>query len=523
MRLAALCRSSWLLVVVLLSPIAPTAWADVRLPAVISDHMVLQQDATAPVWGWADNGEEVTVAIAGQSKSAKAGADGKWMIKLDKLPTGGPHELIVKGKNTLKVADVLVGEVWLGSGQSNMAMTVSRSKDFEAEQAAANLPSIRMFRESSGPATEPQEGGSGKWEVCSPDTVGNFSATAYFFGRELHKTLKVPVGLINSSVGGTPIEAWTSMAAQKDLAELKPLFARWDNDTATFDPAKAQAAFEKQQAQWRVAAKQARDAGKQPPRAPQTPVNPSKNSHHPAVLFNGKIAPLVPYAIRGAIWYQGESNANSARQGAGAENYGLQLRTMIADWRGRWGQGDFPFAWVQLPLFHKAQAEPVEETGWTTVREQMLKTLKVPNTGMAITLDLGEANDIHPKDKHGVGKRLAMWALAKVYNQKSIVASGPLPDGYEVGGEEVVLSFRYATGLKANGEELKGFAIAGADQKWLPAKARIDGDQVIVWHPGVKQPKAVRYAWADNPDANLINGAGLPASPFRTDQSAGMR
>ena len=523
MRLAVPRRSSWLLVVVLISLIAPTAQADVRLPAVISDHMVLQQDAAAPIWGWAENGEEVTITIAGQLKSAKAGADGKWMVKLDKLTTGGPHELVVKGKNTLKIADVLIGEVWLGSGQSNMAMTVSRSKDFEAEQAAANLPNIRMFRESSGPATEPQEEGSGTWEVCSAESVGLFSATAFFFGRELHKTLKVPVGLINSSVGGTPIEAWTSMAAQKDLAELKPLFARWDNDTATFDPDKAKAQFEKQFAEWRAVAKKARDEGKTPTRPPQIPVNPRKNTHHPAVLFNGKIAPLVPYAIRGAIWYQGESNANTTRTGSGAENYGLQLRTMIADWRGRWGQGDFPFAWVQLPLFHKAQAEPVEETGWTTVREQMLKTLKVPNTGMAITLDLGEANDIHPKNKQDVGKRLAMWALAKVYNQKNIVASGPLSDGYEIDGEEVVLSFRYATGLKAHGEELKGFAIAGADQKWLPAKARIDGDQVIVWHPDLKQPKAVRYAWADNPDANLVNGAGLPASPFRTDQAAGTR
>ncbi len=509
--------SSWVLIVVLFSFMSQAVRADVRLPAVISDHMVLQQDIAAPIWGWADNGEEVTVSVAGQSKSAKAGADSKWVIKLDKLTTGGPHELIVKGKNTLKIADVLIGEVWLGSGQSNMAMTVSRSKDFEVEQAAAILPNIRMFRENSAAATEPQEAGSGKWEVCSPETVGSFSATAFFFGRELHKTLKLPVGLINSSVGGTPIESWTSMPAQKDLAELKPLFTRWDNDTASYDPDKAKVQFEKQFAEWRTVAKKARDEGKPPPRPPQQPVNPRRNTHHPAVLFNGKIAPLVPYAIRGAIWYQGESNANSVRQGAGADNYGLQLRTMIADWRSRWGQGDFPVAWVQLPLFHKAQSEPVEETGWTTVREQMLKTLKVPNTGMAITLDLGEANDIHPKDKQGVGKRLALWALAKVYNQKGVVASGPLPDGYEIVGEEVVLSFRYSVGLKANGEELKGFAIAGADLKWLAAKARIDGEEVIVWHPDIKLPKAVRYAWADNPDANLVNGAGLPASPFRTD------
>ena len=493
------------------------AQADVRLPAVISDHMVLQQEIAVPIWGWADKGEEVTVSIAGQSMSVKAGADGKWMIKLDKLTSGGPHELLITGKNTLKITDVLIGEVWLGSGQSNMAMTVSRSKDFEAEQAAANLPHIRMFRESSGSATDPQETGSGKWEVCSSESVGAFSATAFFFGREIHKSLKLPVGLINSSVGGTPIEAWTSLPAQKSLSELKPLFARWENATATYDPEKAKTQYDKAFAEWRTAAKKARDDGKQLPRPPQPPVNPRRNSHHPAVLFNGKIAPLVPYAIRGAIWYQGESNANSSRDGSSPENYGLQLRTLIADWRGRWGQGDFPVAWVQLPLFQKPQVEPVEETGWTIIREQMLKTLKVPNTGMAITLDLGEANDIHPRDKQGVGKRLAQWALAKVYNQKNVVASGPLPDGYEIDGEEVVLSFRYAAGLQASGEELKGFAIAGADQKWYPAKARIDGEEVVVWHPDVKQPKAVRYAWADNPDANLINGAGLPASPFRTD------
>lgn len=507
----------WIPVVLLIWFGTSSAQADVKLPAVISDHMVLQQDMSVPIWGWAENGEEVTVTLAGQSKSVKAGTDGKWMIKLDKLTDGGPHELIVKGKNTLTIADVLIGEVWLGSGQSNMAMTVSRSKDFDLEQAAANLPNIRMFRESSAPATEPQVVGNGKWEVCSAETVGTFSATAYFFGRDLHKMLKVPVGLISSSVGGTPIEAWTSMPAQQDLAELSPLFARWDNDAVSYDPEKAKSNFEKQFAEWKLVARKARDEGKSPPRPPFPPINPRRNSHHPAVLFNGKIAPLIPYAIRGAIWYQGESNANSARQGAGAENYGLQLRTMIADWRNRWGQGDFPFAWVQLPLFHKEQVEPVEETGWTIVREQMLKTLKVPNTGMAITLDLGEANDIHPKDKQGVGKRLAAWALAKVYNQKGSVASGPLPDGYEIVGSEVVLSFRYASGLRPNGDKLNGFAIAGADLKWLAANARIEGEQVIVSHPDVKQPKAVRYAWADNPNANLVNGAGLPASPFRTD------
>jgi sialate O-acetylesterase len=475
--------------------------------------MVLQQDVEVPIWGWADKGEQVTVVCGRQSKVATAGDDGRWIVRLDKQSAGGPLELIVQGKNSITIRDVLVGEVWLGSGQSNMAMTVSRAKDFEAEQAAANLPQLRMFRETSGPATEPQVWGSGKWEVCTPDTVGGFSATAYFFGREIHRRLKVPVGLINSSVGGTPIEAWTSRDVQEKLTELKPLFEHWQTAVATYKPDEAKAAYQAKFAEWRAAAKKARDAGKSVPRPPFPPVDPQLSTSYPASLFNGKIAPLIPYAIRGAIWYQGENNA---LRGA-PELYGLQLRTLIADWRGRWGQGDFPFAWVQLPLFHRAQTEPVEESGWVTVREQMLQTLKVPNTGMAITLDLGEANDIHPKDKQGVGKRLAMWALASVYQQTGIVPSGPLPDGYEIDGDSMIVSFRYASGLRANGEELKGFAIAGDDQKWHAAKARIEGEQVVVWHPEVKRPQAVRYAWADNPDANLVNGAGLPASPFRTD------
>lgn len=492
---------------------APASFADVRLPAIISDHMVLQQDVEVPIWGWADKGEQVTVVCGSQSKSATAGEDGRWMVRLDKQSAGGSLELTVKGKNSITITDVLVGEVWLGSGQSNMAMTVSRAKDFEAEQAAANLPQLRMFREASGPATEPQVGGSGKWEVCTPETVGGFSATAYFFGREIHRRIKVPVGLINSSVGGTPIEAWTSRDAQEKLVELQPLFQRWQSAVATYKPDEAKAAFQKNFAEWRAAAKKARDEGKSVPRPPFPPVDPQRSSSHPANLFNGKISPLIPYAIRGVIWYQGESNANRGNP----ELYGLQLRTLIADWRARWGQGDFPFAWVQLPRFHRVQTEPVEESGWVTVREQMLQTLKVPNTGMAITLDLGEENDIHPKDKQGVGRRLAMWALANVYQQNGVVASGPLPDGYEIDGDSMLLSFRYATGLRANGDELKGFAIAGDDQKWHAAKARIVEDQVLVWHPDVKHPKAVRYAWADNPDANLVNGAGLPASPFRTD------
>ena len=488
--------------------------ADVRLPAVFSDHMVLQRDTAVPVWGWADPGEQVTVSIAGQTQTATAGQDGKWTVKLNKLKAGDQLALTVKGKNTLKVEDVLVGDVWLGSGQSNMAMTVNRAKDYDQEMAAANFPKLRMFTVARNPQPKAQSDCQGKWEICSPDTVGAFSATAYFFGREVHQKLGVPVGLINSSYGGTSVEAWTSMAAQAKLPEYKMIAASWVAQTSVpWDQAKADAQYEKQLAAWKAKAKEAKAKGGKVARAPRKPVDPRLSQNYPANLYNGMIAPLIPYALKGAIWYQGENNANKGF----AKLYGLQLATLIKDWRARWGY-DFPFAWGQLPNFKKPQVEPVETTGWVLVREGMLNTLKLPHTGMAITVDIGEAGDIHPKNKQEAGQRLALWALGDVYHQKGVASSGPLLAGHQVRGKEIVLSFKHADGgLQAKDGELKGFAIAGADQKWHGAKARIDGDKVIVFSDDVAQPAAVRYAWADNPNCNLFNGAGIPAAPFRTD------
>jgi sialate O-acetylesterase len=498
----------------LLSMLVPVAaHGDVTLPAIFSDHMVLQADREVAVWGWADPGEEVQVSISGASASAKAGESGKWSLKIKTGKSDAPVEMTVRGKNSLTIRDVLLGEVWLCSGQSNMAMTVNRCKDFEQDAAAADFPQIRMFKENSGSATQPREKAKGVWEVCSPKTVGGFSATAYFFGREVHKSLGVPVGLINSSVGGTPVEAWTSWDAQKDKAELKPLFAKWDRDAETWNPETAQAKYQEQLAAWKTAAAKAKAEGKQAARQPQKPVNPRLNTHHPAVLFNGKIAPLVPYTIRGFLWYQGESNAG----GMMAQNYGLQLRTLVEDWRALWGE-ELPFAWVQLPNFRAAVPSPVQETGWTTVREQMTKTLALPRTGMAITLDVGEANDIHPKDKQTVGQRLAQWALSDVYGKKEIVPSGPLYSKHTISDGKVTIEFRYADGgLSATDGKLTGFAIAGADKMWLDAKAEIQGDRVVVSHPDVKEPFAVRYAWKENPAASLRGSSGIPAAPFRTD------
>jgi sialate O-acetylesterase len=487
--------------------LAPAARADVKLPALFGDHMVLQRDKVVPVWGWADAGEMITVSCAGQTGKTTADRMGTWSVKLDRLTTGGPHTLTVKGKNTLTIRDVLIGEVWLASGQSNMAMTVQRARDFDKEKAAARLPQIRMFTVRSGPAQTPQKDCQGQWAICSPETVGTFSATAYFFGRELHRALGVPVGLINSSVGGTAIEAWTSMPAQRNVKDLAPIFERWDRAAATFNLAQAKARYEKQLAAWKEAAKKARADGKKPPRRPAQPVEPRADRNHPANLFNGKIAPLIPFAIRGALWYQGEANS---RPGT-SHLYKVQLPLLIRDWRSRWGEGDFPFAWVQLPNFEGRGRE------WPIVREGMLQTLKLPHTGMAITIDIGDPKNIHPTNKQDVGKRLGLWALATVYD-KDVPASGPLPAGSEVKNGEISIRFTHADGgLIAKGGMLKGFVMAGEDHRWHPATARIEGDRVVVSSTEVKNPLAVRYAWENNPTATLFNKAGLPASPFRTD------
>lgn len=494
------------------------AAADVKVPGVFGDHMVLQRDMPLVVWGTADPAEEVAVTVAEQSKAATADGEGKWSVKLDALKAGGPYEMKIQGKNnTVQLRDVFAGEVWLCSGQSNMQMTVSGVINKEVEIASADHPKIRMLTVDRKTAKEPQHDCGGKWQVCSPKTVAGFSAAGYFFGRELHKQLDVPVGLIDSSWGGTPIQAWTSTKAQAAEPELKPMIDQLMQQAKTYDPAKAMAQYEKQLAKWKQAVAQAKAEGTprkgrqaQPPQKPQ---EPQLSPWAPGSLYNGMIAPLAPYAIRGAIWYQGESNA-------GSKLYGLQMRTMIANWRGDWRKGDFPFLFVQLPNFMAPQQKPSEPAGgWPLTREIFLKTLTaVPNTGMAVTIDVGEANDIHPRNKQEVGRRLAQWALAKTYG-KDVVACGPLYKSMRVDGNKIVVEFDcVGGGLGArDGDKLKGFAIAGADKKFLWAEARIAGDTVVVSSPEIESPAAVRYAWANNPDCNLINKAGLPASPFRTD------
>ncbi len=503
-------KSSSLLAAWLILPLASLHAADLKVATIFGNHAVLQRDILVPVWGWADAGTEVTVEFAGQKKTAKTGADGKWQVKLDKLATSAEsRELKVSAggdKAPVVLTDILVGEVWLGSGQSNMAMTVNRADNYEQEQAAANLPNVRMFVEKGTSEPKALADGKGEWRATTPETVGGFSAALFFFGREIHKKLGVPVGLINSSVGGTPIEAWIDQDTQMAVPELAAA-AKAAPARAPVSPEVAMENYKKLLARWEVLAKKAKENNTEMPRKPRDPSAVSTRKNEVGGLFNGKIAPLIPYAIRGALWYQGEANSGPEK----AFLYGTQLSLLIKDWRKRWGY-EFPFAWAQLPNFG------VVGRDWPTMREQMLKTLSVPHTGMGINIDIGEEKNIHPKNKQEVGRRLSMWALGTVYDGKVDSTSGPLPAGNEVGNGKVVVSFTHADkGLVAKDGELKGFLIAGEDQQWKPAQAKIVGDKVEVSSAEVAKPVAVRYAWENWPTCNLYNGAGLPASPFRTD------
>ncbi|MCE5325946.1 MAG: sialate O-acetylesterase [Planctomycetaceae bacterium] len=455
---------------------AALAAGELKLPAIISDHMVLQADKAAPIWGWAAADVKVTVSFADQKLTAAADKDGKWSVEFKGLKAGTAGKLVVSaGEKSITVNDVLVGEVWLGSGQSNMWWRVSQAANARAEAAVAKYPQIRMFTVKQAGSPAPAADCAGSWEVCTPQTVLGFSATAYYFGRDLHKALKQPVGLINSSVGGTPIESWLPAAPKADDAKA-------DEPKATPAPRKAT------------------------PKAAKA----RKRSAGGGDLYNGMMAPLAPYGLRGFLWYQGESNAGNGKL------YVSQLATLIKSWRDAWSDETAFFLTVQLPNFQAPQKQPVESSGWAMVREAELKSLTLPNTGIAVTIDIGEAGNIHPKNKQDVGKRLALWALATVYDKK-LTYCGPLYKSMAVEGDKIVLSFDHIGGGLAvqGGGKLKGFAVAGEDKKFVWADATITGDTVVL--TGVKNPKAARYAWANNPDCNLVNKDALPASPFRTD------
>lgn len=499
---------AWAALSLVALPSAPVASAKVKPHALFTDGAVLQQGQEIPVWGTADAGEAVTVKLAGQERKTTA-KDGRWQVEFDKLPAGGPHELLIECTHEkIAVRDVHIGEVWVASGQSNMQWPMSASADPEKNIAGANNPYLRLFTVPRLATDQPQSDVDARWAVCSPDAVKDFSAVAYYFGRHLQNELGVAVGMINTSYGGTPAEAWTSRQKLLSLDLFKPLVDQDDALIAGFP--EAQAKYKEELAKWEQAAKEAEAAGGTKPEKPKPPVGPG-NPHRPCGLYNAMIHPLVPYAVRGAIWYQGESNAGRAWE------YRSLLPAMILSWREAWGQGEFPFYIVQLAPFQKIVDQP-GDSAWAELREaQLLTSLHVNESGLAVITDVGDEKDIHPKQKEPVGTRLALWALAKEYG-KAIEYSGPLYQNQQVAGDKIALGFSHVgEGLEARGGKLTGFAICGADGKFVNADAAIEADKVIVSSPAVKQPTAVRYGWANYPLGNLWNKNGLPASPFRTD------
>lgn len=625
-----------------------------KLANLFSDHMVAQREMPVPVWGWAEVGETVTVEMAGVSAQGLAGENGAWRVTLQALPAGGPYTLTAcAASGCATVTDVLVGEVWICSGQSNMQFGVNEGLHAEEEVAAATDGRIRLFTVPNLTAFVPQDDVRSRWSVCSPETVGAFSAVGYFFARSVRAQVDIPIGMINTSWGGTVAEAWTSAEALQAEPELCGLMAQCagsdDPDALLSKIDAAQLAWARQEALtipeipaeatgWEAAAGDAQewatmtlpttwqdagvpgngvlwfrraielpaswagkvltlrlgradksdttffngtevghlfqqevanswavprrydvpgalvqagrnvitvrvfsqyyDGGLRGPAeemwlecAGETPISLSGAWQYriecdygnfrtpppglsvqnlPTVLYNAMIAPLIPYALRGALWYQGESNADRPRQ------YRTLFPTMIRDWRQRWGLGDFPFYFVQLANFMESYAQPTDSQ-WAELREAQLLTLSLPNTGMAVIIDIGEAADIHPRNKQDVGARLARWALADCYRQP-LEPSGPLVASATIEGSEIRMRFNHVGGgLQAKDGPLSGFAIAGIDRHFRWAEARIEGDEVIVSHPEIAAPVAARYAWADNPVCNLYNAEGLPASPFRTD------
>ncbi len=498
-------RTPLLLFLFLTASIPSVLEAGLKLPAIIGHHMVLQRDLANPIWGWADPGADVTVAIAGQTHTAKADENGKWRVTLGPM-AGSNHALRMaissKGEE-IALGNIVVGEVWICSGQSNMQWSVGQSDDPDLEAGSANFPNIRLISVPQVGTQEKQDDFKGQWDVCTPETVSQFSGVGYFFGRQLHQALGVPIGLIDNAWGGSAAEAWVSREVMEADPRFAAVMAQWKQTEATYD-------HEKAMADWKARAEEAKAAGRPAPRAPSDPL---RGNHRPGNIWAGVLHPTIGYGIRGAIWYQGESNAGRAYQ------YDDLFSLMISEWRKAWGIGDFPFYWVQLADFKAEQPNP-GESDWAELREAQTNTLALPNTGQAVIYDIGEGRDIHPRDKQNVAKRLARIALARDYGQ-SVEYLSPSYQSMEAKDGKVVLTFDNpgAGGLYAfDTEEVKGFAVAGEDKTWHWATGKVVApDKVEIASAAVANPVAVRYAWSDNPVANLRSRLGLPVIPFRTD------
>lgn len=502
-----------------------TVHAKVKPNSLFTDGAVLQQGVEIPIWGTASDGENVVVDLDGQTAQTVA-KDGKWMVRLKPHTAGGPYTMTVAGENLVTVKNILVGEVWVCSGQSNMEWVLSRIPKIAGEIEKADYPKIRMLTVAANSAIAPEEDVNGVWVECSPKTAPNFSAVGYFFGRELHKARGVPIGLINSSVGGTQAQAWTSISgleAEKELsfhvAAIRRLTASYSKDSVSYSREladynvkltaweKERSAFNEAVKKWTAERNKAVASGKTPPSRPENIEGPPRAPRaawqgSPTVLYNGMIAPLQPYAIKGVIWYQGESNRFKPAE------YSILFPRLIMDWREKWGQGSFPFLFVQVAP-HKEMPPEIREA-------QLLSWQKTPHAAMVVTTDVGDADNMHPAQKEPVGMRLALAARAIAYGE-NITYSGPVFDSFTIDGDQLILSFTHVgSGLFVKGAELKGFTIAGPDETFLPAKAEIRGEHVLIYNEAVTEPKSVRYGWENVPDGNLFNKEGLPASPFRT-------
>ena len=475
---------------------------EVSLPNVFSDHMVLQQKQQNKVWGKAAAGEKVAVRIGEQAHETVADDDGHWHVMLEPLDAGGPHTLAVSGENEVRIEDVLVGEVWICSGQSNMEWTVSRCYDADLVKASATTSEIRHISFPNHGAQQPVWTHEGhNWTVCSPETVPNYTAVGYFFGHQLHHCVGVPIGLINNAWGGSAVDAWINRDLLDVDDDYQPTLERWEKMEEQFKTLSEKSELsDEEQKQLENLRRSLRGNGR------------------PANIYHGVLQSHLGYGIRGAIWYQGESNASRAYQ------YRSLFPMMIKNWRDEWGQGDFPFYWVQLADFMEEKEAP-SESSWAELREAQTMTMeKLPNTGEAVIIDAGEGYDIHPRNKAIVGQRLARWALKNQYGI-DVACQSPTYQSMERDGDSIVLSFEHVNNgwRPFDTRKLLGFAIAGADKRFVWANAEVvEGDRIKVSSSEVSQPVAVRYAWADNPVCNVFDGVGLPLTPFRTDDWPGV-
>ncbi|MEZ6059785.1 MAG: sialate O-acetylesterase [Planctomycetaceae bacterium] len=473
-----------LLCIALLLSLSNIAAAELTMSSVFSDHMVLQRDSPIHIWGWTAANQEVVVSLGGKGVKVNADADGRFDAELPPMSAGGPHTLSVAADETKAFADVLIGEVWLCSGQSNMQWPVAASNDADLESLTAKYPNLRIITVPQVGSQQPERSFRGEWQAVTPDTVKDFSAVGYFFGRQLQETLDIPVGLIDNSWGGSAAEAWVPTAKLQGRELYAPLLDRWKKMEAD----------------------------------PEANKNQLAGQHRPANLYNGVLYPVLGYTIRGAIWYQGESNAGRAYQ------YRDLFPLMIQTWRDDWKQGDFPFYWVQLADFNGEASEP-GDSAWAELREAQTMTMTaLPNTGEAVIINLGEASDIHPRNKQDVGKRLARWALANEYGIP-VAFHSPMYSSMTVDGNKVTLKFAHVGGGMDTFDvkEPIGFTVAGEDRHFHKASARlVDRETIEVWNDSVANPVAVRYAWADNPVVNVQSAEGLPLTPFRTDDWPGV-